>query len=173
MINFLRVITISFLYFQINAQSHPVFKGTTFVNNGAMADDQIDTWKYKSYVFVTSTPGIARPISITRIYIQRGTIFSSIENNELFGNNISKISEIVNSKLKSEFISKQYEKPECYKKFYPISINEINIWIDKNFIYFEKIWDTSYLTDAGSECLYPSSVAKINLSEISNLIITK
>ena len=155
------------------AQQVPVFKGTTYENNGAMGDDQIDTWNYKGYIFKTITPGIARPIITTSVFKQRNGELSEIKNHELFVNNVSKITEIVNSKLKSEYISQQKEDPKCYKEFHPLGINELSISVDENYMYFEITWDSSYLTDANSdECIYTSTVAKINLTEISNLIIS-
>ena len=169
---FLLAITIGLMSLNVNAQQFPVFKGTTYENTGAMGDDQIDTWNYKGYVFKTITPGIARPIITTSVYRQRGGELLNTKNTELFGNNISKITEIVNSKLKSEFISPKKEDPTCYKEFYPIGINELSISVDKNFMYFVMSWDSSYLNDANSECISISTVAKINLSEISNLIIS-
>ena len=170
---FLIVITISLVSINVMAQQFPVFKGTTYENNGAMGDDQIDAWNYKGYVFETVTPGIARPITNTRVYRQRGGELSYVKNHELFVNNVSKITEIVNSKLKSEYISQQKEDPKCYKEFHPLGINELSISVDENYMYFEITWDSSYLTDANSdECIYTSTVAKINLTEISNLIIS-
>ena len=169
---FLIVITISLVSINVMAQQFPVFKGTTYENNGAMGDDQIDAWNYKGYVFETVTPGIARPITNTRVYRQRGGELSYVKNHELFVNNVSKITEIVNSKLKSEYISQQKEDPKCYKEFYPIGIDELSISVDSNYMYFEINWDSSYLGDAFSECIYPSTIAKFNLTEISNLIIS-
>jgi hypothetical protein len=168
---FLLALTISLATVNIKAQQTPVFKGTTYENNGGMGKDQIDTWNYKGYVFETVTPGIARPITTTNIYKTRGKELSPIKNNELFGNNVSKITEIVNSRLKSEFNSQKKENPKCFKEFYPTGINELSISVDKNFIYFQMTWDSSYLTNASSQCIYTSTVVKMNLSEISNLII--
>ena len=170
---FLLAISISLISLNINAQQVPVFKGTTYENNGAMGDDQIDTWNYKGYIFKTITPGIARPITTTSVFKQRNGELSEIKNHELFINNTSKITEIVNSKLKSEYISQQKEDQKCYKEFHPLGINELSISVDENYMYFEITWDSSYLTDANSdECIYTSTVAKIKLTEISNLIIS-
>jgi hypothetical protein len=169
---FLLAISISLQTLNINAQQVPVFEGTIYENNEAMSDDQIDTWNYKGYIFKTITPGIARPVITTSVYEQRSGELSEIKNHELFVNNVSKITEIVNSKLKSEYISQQKEDPKCYKEFYPVGINELSISVDKNYMYFKMAWDSSFLNDVNSECIYPSTIAKINLTEISNLIIS-
>ena len=169
---FFLAISISFLSVYTIAQQTPIFKGTIYENNGGMGDDQIDTWTYKGFIFKTITPGIARPIITTNIYKNRPSGMSQIKNNELFGNNVMKVTEIVNSKLKIEFTAQKKENPKCYKEFYPLGINELSISIDKNYMYFEMTWDSSYLTDANSECIYSSTITQINLSEISNLIVT-
>ena len=88
----------------------------------------------------------------------------------MFGNNTTKVSEIVNSKLKSEYQTQKKENPKCFKEFNPVDIDQTSISVDKSYMYFEMILDTSFLTDASSECIYPSTIAKINLSEISRFI---
>jgi hypothetical protein len=156
----------------LRAQPVPVFEGTTYENGGAMGDDQTDTWSYKGFVFVTITPGISRPTITTKIYAQNGEERSLIRNNELFGRNVSVITEMVNSKLQSEFIAQKREDPICFKEYYPIGINELSISIDKMYMYFEMIWESAYLSDSDSECMYVTTVVKFNLSEVSHLVKT-
>lgn len=166
----LLVITISLLSLNTKAQEVPVFKGTTYEDNGGMGKDEIKTWNYKGYIFISNTPGIARPFTTTTIYKKNLGELSEIKNNELFTNNLDTITEIVNSKLNSEFKSQKKEDPKCYKEFSPFGINDLYISVDKNFMYFEILWDDSFYSDFQAECIYPSTIAKINLSEIADLI---
>jgi hypothetical protein len=163
-------ILISFFSLNTIAQQVPVFIGTTYENTGAMGADQIQTWNYKGYVFITSTPGIARPVSTTCVYKKSSNGLAKIKNNELFGKNVPAVIEIVNSKLKSAFSPQKKEDPKCYKEFYPVGINELSISVDNNYMYFEMTWDSSYTSDNNSQCFHPCTVARINLTEISSLI---
>lgn len=168
---FLTTISISFMVINTIAQQTPVFVGRTYVDNGGMGRDEIDKWKYKGYVFITSTPGVARPITTTSVYKYSNNELTMIRNSELFGKNNTKIIELVNSKLKSEFSLQKMENSNCYKEFYPLGINELSISIDKMYMYFEIIWEDSYVSNIYSECYNPSTIAKIKLSEISSFIV--
>ena len=162
---FILIILFHLIVFKSFSQTKPLFIGTKSVNNGGMGPDQVDTWNYKGFVFKTITPGIARPIVYTEIYIKGKNGLKKINNTDLFGNNISTVSEMVNSKLSYVYSSQQAEEPNCYPGYRQGDLNQLSISVDDNFMYFEITWDTSYLTDASSDCLNPSTIAKISLKD--------
>jgi hypothetical protein len=165
------VFTINYLEFKDETQL-PVFMGTTYEDSGAMGDDQIDTWKYKSYIFKTITPGIARPIIFTELYVFKEEELKQVKNNKLFGENVHRVMEMVNSKLEIDFLTQKKNDPKCFDEFYPLGINEVEISIDENYMYFSFTLDDESLSDFDADCLYPSISAQINLSEISDLVVT-
>jgi hypothetical protein len=167
---FFLTFVLTYISFNLKAQEKPIFKGTTYEDNGGMGSDQIDVWKYKGYVFKTITPGIARPIVTTNLFKMVNGKLVQIKNNELFGSNVFSVIELINSKLEKEFATQKKEDPLCFKEFYPVGINELSISIDNDYMYFEVIWDTSYLIDSDSECLYSSSTAMVSISEITQFM---
>jgi hypothetical protein len=164
------VFTINYLELKDEIQL-PVFMGTTYEDSGAMGDDQIDTWKYKSYIFKTITPGIARPIIFTEIYAIKQKELKQVKNNKLFGENVQRVMDMVNSKMKIDFLAQKKNDPNCYDEFYPLGINEVEISIDENYMYFSFIFDDEFLSNFDADCLYPGISAQINLSEISKLMV--
>lgn len=156
----------------VSGQDKPVFLGTSYEVSGSMGEDQIDTWKYRCFVFKTITPGIARPITVTQIYKEWNGKLSQIKNNQMFGANVEKITAMVNEKLKFEFSNQMNEDKTCYKEFYPVGINELQIEIDHDSIYFTIVWDETYMTNPlAADCIYPSTTAEFSLRELSGMII--
>ncbi len=173
----MKYISLFFLVFFIKtnllAQNIPTYIGTKLEDNGAMGPDEVVTWRYKNYYFFSNTPGIARPITTTVInkVVNGKNVY--INNAQLFGDNAIKLLEKINLRLKADFIVSQKEDPLCYKEFYLVGFRELDITVDKNYMYFSIIWDKSFLEDAvNSECIYPSSVAKFDINEIASYIVT-
>jgi hypothetical protein len=161
-------LTTSFCY----AQQTPVFIGEAYENSEAESDF-VQRWRFKNFTFVSSTPQIARPYTTTGIFKRIKGKNKQIEKKQLFGSNCQKVLEMVNSKLKIEFNKQKKEDPKCYKKFRSFGIDEMEITVDKKYMYFEITWDGSYLVDASSECLYPSTSAKIKINEISEFMASE
>lgn len=173
----MKYISLFFLVFFIKtnslAQNLPTYIGTKQVDNGAMGPDEEVTWKFKNYYFISNTPGIARPITTTVVnkVVNGKKVF--INNSQIFGDNALRLLESINNKLKLDFKESQKEDPNCYKEFYLVGYSDLDITIDKNYMYFSIIWDKSFLGDAvNSECIYPSSVAKFDINEIAPYIVT-
>ena len=155
------------------SQSVPQFLGTQYVDSGAMGKDQLDSWKYKGHIFVTTTPGTSRPLVRSDIYIADNKELLPIKNNQFFGKNAPYISNQINTKLKAQFEIDKKENPLCFDEFYIAGINEVSICVDKEYMYFTMVWDESYLVNANVQCWYPSTTIKMKLTDIENLIVSK
>lgn len=154
-----------------NGPDLPIFAGKSQKNNGAMKPDQIEKWNYFSYSFELITPGILRPISYSKIYKKDGTVTHEIENRELFGANSNIVNKMINERLQWDFERNQQYWNFCDVQFKNVDLNNLTIRIDDNNMYFEIIWDNSYVTNASSSCILPKSVAEFELVEISEYIL--
>jgi hypothetical protein len=160
--------------FLARPQEHAFFLGTTYKDSGAMGEDEIQTWKYRNFLFMTITPGVARPLPYSKIEKEVNGTKTELKNNQLFGANYLKVLEIINAKLETEFNNQKKKEPLCFKEFYPAGINDFRIFVDADSMYFNFVWDESFLTNGVdiSDCpiVYPSTTVAIALIDISGLI---
>lgn len=154
-----------------NGPEAPRFLGKTKKNNGETGLDQIETWSYYSYNFELVTPGISRPINYSKIWKKDNNGSHEIENIELFGIHSSTVNKMINERLKWDFEQNKRHWNLCDIEYKIVDLNYLTIHIDDKNMYFEIIWDNSYVTDASSKCVLPKSIAEFELNDISKYIL--
>lgn len=140
----------------------------TRIDNGK--DYEVEIWRFKNYEFDSYTPPIARPITKTTISKRINGKWVAIEKNQMFGKNASQVTEKVHAMLLVDFEKNRAESPACYKSLNYPELNAMEISVDKDYMFFSFILDTSYLSDGISPCTFPSVSAAIPIAEITMLI---
>jgi hypothetical protein len=152
------------------AQNTPVFIDTTYEDAGAMGPDEIITWSYKGYKFVSETPGIARPFPFNSIHNSKtGKI---VQNSQIFNSNIEAL---INQKIKEKFSTENKISPECFKEsfYHYVDFNNFQIRVDKENMYFLFLWHNFWpeIIEGKSYCdIFIYTEISIPIKEIDKLI---
>jgi hypothetical protein len=122
-------------------------------------------WKYKNYLFRSSTPPIARPIITYEILKLQYGAYEVLTNETVFASELNAITHLINTKLKADYLRQQKDDPACFPAYVPVSLNEVDVRVDANQIYFSRLWNTEALVNAMVDCYFPQSEISFPFSE--------
>lgn len=137
----LTIFIIVLSFFNLLAQDKPVFVSQNYIDNGAMGPDEIITWRFNGYDFLSITPGISRPFTSSQIFKSKSNI--NFKNSQIFKNNLIPI---LNKKFSEKFLLDYQEYPECYKNNFlrNVNIDSVQISLDPEKIYFTFLWHNNW-----------------------------
>lgn len=141
------------------------FSQTTpiLISNKVVDDAETVTWRYKNYFFTSVTPMTARPTTTTTIYRNLNGRKVDLSNKSLFNTDISKM---INEKMRQQYMVDKSESPSCFPGDYrEINIDDLEINIDKNGMYFVYEWSYNYgdMLEGKTDCDMVFSVTMISI----------